>query len=194
MSKALMASSDSQTPQLGFWLYLMTDCLLFASLFATFAVLRNNTAGSVGSADIVDMNYVLLQTLLLLTSSATSGFALITARAKQYTPALIWLLVTIVLGLGFLTLELHEFQTLIDDGHGWQTSAFLSAFFTLVGTHGLHILAGLVWASVLTWVLLFKGITARYLKQLTLFTLFWHFLDIVWICIFTFVYAVGSAS
>ena len=191
MSKALMASSDSQTPQLGFWLYLMTDCLLFASLFATFAVLRTGTAGSVGAADIVDMNYVLLQTLLLLTSSATSGFALVAARAKQYTYSLVWLLVTVVLGFGFLALELHEFQNLIADGHGWETSAFLSAFFTLVGTHGLHITAGLIWAGTLVSVVLRRGITQRYLKQLTLFTLFWHFLDVVWIFIFTFVYLMG---
>jgi cytochrome o ubiquinol oxidase subunit 3 len=183
---------DTETVSLGFWLYLMTDCLLFATLFATFAVLRGGTAGSVSGNDIFDMNYVLIQTIALLTSSVTSGFALITARAKMYTASMLWLFATILLGATFLVMELQEFQTLLADGHGWHISAFLSAFFTLVGTHGAHITAGLIWAIVLIVTLVRKGITPRYIKNLTLFTMFWHFLDIVWIFIFTFVYAMGS--
>lgn len=185
---------QSSTVQLGFWLYLMTDCLLFAALFATYAVLRNNTAGSVSGSEIFDMNYVLWQTLALLTSSLTSGFTLLAARARQYNAALLWLGTTIVLGAVFLGLELHEFRTLIAEGHGWQASAFLSAFFTLVATHGLHITIGLIWALVLLWALVKFGITDRNLKKLMMFTLFWHFLDIIWIFIFTFVYAFGSVG
>ncbi|MEO5691138.1 MAG: cytochrome o ubiquinol oxidase subunit III [Candidatus Saccharimonadales bacterium] len=185
---------DTETVSLGFWIYLMTDCLLFASLFATYAVLRNGTAGSVSGSDIFDMNYVLWQTLALLTSSVTSGFALLSARARQYNSTLLWLLATIILGAIFLGLELNEFRTLISDGHGWQTSAFLSAFFTLVGAHGLHIISGLIWATVLVCAFVIKGITERTIKKLVLFTLFWHFLDIIWIFIFTFVYAIGSVG
>ncbi len=189
---SLAHDKDTETVSLGFWIYLMTDCLLFASLFATYAVLRNGTAGNVSGQDIFDMNYVLWQTIALLTSSVTSGFALLSARAKQYNATLLWLFATIVLGAIFLGLELNEFKTLIADGHSWQASAFLSAFFTLVGTHGLHIVTGLIWATVLLWAFVKYGLTTRNIKKLVLFTLFWHFLDIIWIFIFTFVYAIGS--
>ncbi len=185
-------TEQQETVSLGFWLYLMTDCLLFATLFATYAVLRNNTAGNVSGADIFDMNYVLIQTLALLTSSVTSGFALITARAKHYTSSILWLFATILLGAAFLALEVHEFQTLIAEGHSWQASGFLSAFFTLVGTHGAHITVGLIWATLLVSIMVTRGISDRFIKKMTLFTMFWHFLDIIWIFIFTFVYAIGS--
>lgn len=183
---------DRRTTSVGFWLYLMTDCLLFATLFATYAVLKNNTAGSVSGADIFDMNYVLAMSIVLLVSSVTSGFALVSARLNKYIATLVWLCLTIFLGIIFLVLELHEFSTLLAEGYSWQSSAFLSAFFTLVGTHGLHIAIGTVWALVLLGAIGLKGLRARSLKQLSLFTMFWHFLDIIWIFIFTFVYAMGS--
>lgn len=183
---------DQDSVSLGFWLYLMTDCLLFATLFATYAVLRNNTAGNVSGSDIFDMNYVMIQTIALLVSSVTSGFALITAKAKQYRAAIAWLGATIALGLLFLGLELHEFQTLVTEGHSWEMSAFLSAFFTLVATHGAHITVGIIWATLLLVLTVRKGVDARLIKKMTLFTMFWHFLDIIWIFIFTFVYALGS--
>ncbi len=189
---SLKHDKDTEAVSLGFWIYLMTDCLLFASLFATYAVLRNGTAGSVSGQDIFDMNYVLWQTIALLTSSVSSGFVLLSARAKQYNATLLWMLATIILGALFLGLELNEFKVLIADGHSWQASAFLSAFFTLVGTHGLHIISGLIWAIVLLWAFVKYGLTDRNVKKLVLFTLFWHFLDIIWIFIFTFVYAIGS--
>lgn len=183
---------DRRTTSVGFWLYLMTDCLLFATLFATYAVLKNNTAGSVSAADIFDMNYVLAMSIVLLVSSVTSGFALVSARLNKYIATLVWLCLTIFLGIIFLVLELHEFSTLLAEGYSWQSSAFLSAFFTLVGTHGLHIAIGTVWALVLLGTIGLKGLRARSMKQLSLFTMFWHFLDIIWIFIFTFVYAMGS--
>lgn len=183
---------DRRTTSVGFWLYLMTDCLLFATLFATYAVLKNNTAGSVSGADIFDMNYVLAMSIVLLVSSVTSGFALVSARLNKYIATLVWLCLTIFLGIIFLVLELHEFSTLLAEGYSWQSSAFLSAFFTLVGTHGLHIAIGTIWALVLLGTIGLKGLRARSMKQLSLFTMFWHFLDIIWIFIFTFVYAMGS--
>jgi cytochrome o ubiquinol oxidase subunit 3 len=185
---------NNETVSLGFWLYLMTDCLLFATLFATYAVLRNGTAGSVSGSDIFEMDYVLVQTIALLASSVTSGFALITARAKQYTASMLWLFATILLGALFLVLEINEFQVLISEGHSWQSSAFLSSFFTLVGTHGAHITVGLIWATLLLFVMITRGLNDRFLKKMTLFTMFWHFLDIIWIFIFTLVYAVGSVG
>lgn len=192
MTHIINPEDDIQTVQLGFWLYLMTDCLLFASLFATYAVLHGGTANGVTSADIFNMDFVLVQTIILLTSSMTSGFAYITAKAHNYRSSLYWLLLTIVLGFSFLALELYEFQALLSEGNSWQSSAFLSAFYTLVATHGLHIFVGILWASVLLYRVIRLGIQPRYIKQLTLFTLFWHFLDIIWIFIFTFVYAIGS--
>jgi cytochrome o ubiquinol oxidase subunit 3 len=185
---------DTNTVSLGFWLYLMTDCLLFATLFATYAVLHNNTAGSVAGKDIFEMNYVLVQTIALLASSVTSGFALITARAKKYTASMLWLFGTILLGALFLGLEINEFQNLASEGHSWATSAFLSSFFTLVGTHGAHITVGLIWALLLLVVMVTRGVNDRFIKKMTLFTMFWHFLDIIWIFIFTLVYAVGSVG
>lgn len=183
---------DRRTTSVGFWLYLMTDCLLFATLFATYAVLKNNTAGSVSGTDIFDMNYVLAMSIVLLVSSVTSGFALVNARLNKYIATLVWLCLTIFLGIIFLVLELHEFSTLLAEGYSWQSSAFLSAFFILVGTHGLHIAIGTIWALVLLGAIGLKGLRARSMKQLSLFTMFWHFLDIIWIFIFTFVYAMGS--
>lgn len=177
----------------GFWLYLMTDCLLFASLFATFAVLRNATAAGPAGVDIFQMPLILAETLILLTSSFTCGLALIALKQKNTKYLLMWLGATYVLGVAFLTIELTEFFSLASEGHSWAQSAFLSAFFTLVGTHGLHILTGLIWLLVLVGVIVTKGVSTKTSRQLTLFALFWHFLDLVWIFIFTVVYLMGVA-
>ena len=182
---------DQDTVTLGFWIYLMTDCLLFASLFATYAVLHGNTAGGAGSAELFNMGFVLTETVILLTSSVTSGLALLEARKKNRRGALLYMATTVLLGLAFLAMELNEFSQFVQEGHGWWTSGFLSAFFTLVGTHGAHITAGLIWAIVIMWLMVRKNIDTRLAKRMTLFTLFWHFLDVIWIFIFTFVYAVG---
>lgn len=176
----------------GFWMYIMTDCVLFATLFATFAVLRNNTAGGPGGAELFSMPFVLAETLILLTSSFTIGLSLLAAHRGNKTAALGWLVVTGILGALFVGLELHEFTNLVHEGHSWQSSAFLSAFFTLVGTHGLHITSGLIWMTVLGVYILRRGLTGSTVKRLTLLSLFWHFLDIVWIFIFTIVYLLGA--
>ena len=177
---------------LGFWIYLMTDCVLFASLFATFAVLRNNTYGGAPGSELFSMPFVLAETLILLTSSFTCGLAILAARRGDKTQVLVWFGVTFLLGVSFLTLELSEFAKLAQEGNSWQRSGFLSAFFTLVGTHGLHILTGLLWMLVLLTQVVKNGLQPGNLRRLTLLSLFWHFLDVVWIFIFTIVYMVGA--
>ncbi len=177
----------------GFWAYLMTDCILFASLFAAYAVLHNNTAGGVSGADIFDMPFVLAETLILLTSSFTCGLAMLSAYRRDKTGVFVWFGITFLLGASFLTLELIEFTQLVQEGHSWRASAFLSAFFTLVGTHGLHITVGLLWMGTLLLQLKRRGFTHANMRRLTMLSLFWHFLDIVWIFIFTIVYLMGVA-
>ncbi len=178
----------------GFWIYLMTDMLLFATLFAAYLILRNATAGGVSGKDIFDSQYALILTVVLLTSSFTSGLALLGMKVGRRKWALSFLAVTAILGATFLALELYEFNQLIVDGHSWQHSAFLSAFFALVGTHGLHIATGLIWALVLGIYVWRKGITAHAIRKFNLFALFWHFLDVVWIFIFVLVYLLGGLS
>lgn len=178
----------------GFWVYLMTDCILFASLFATYAVLQNNTFGGPSARELFSLPFVLTETLLLLTSSFTCGLAILAARRGDSRQVLSWLAATFLLGLGFLGMELFEFSNLIADGDSWRRSGFLSAFFTLVGTHGLHITAGLIWMATLMTQVLRKGLTRSSMRRLTLFALFWHFLDVVWIFIFTIVYLLGAIA
>lgn len=185
--------NDTKTP-FGFWVYLMTDCVLFATLFATYAVLRNNTYGGLGGHELFSMPYVLAETLILLTSSFTAGLGMLAARRRNKRHVLVWFGITFTLGLTFLGMELHEFAHLVAEGHRWEASAFLSAFFTLVGTHGLHITAGLLWMAVLLVYVVRQGLTGVVTKRLWLLSLFWHFLDIVWIFIFTFVFLFSGAN
>lgn len=169
----------------GFWVYLMTDLVLFASLFATYAVLHvMTTPGTLPHASLS----TLAETVLLLTSSLACGFSLLWAQAGERGRALAWAGATLTLGAAFLALELAEFRTLMLAGHGPQASGVLSAFFTLVGTHGLHILVGLLWGACLMGVIASRGLTRKTLRALSLWSMFWHFLDIVWIFIFTLVY------
>lgn len=183
---------DTKTT-LGFWMYLMTDCLIFACLFATYAVLRNNTFGGPTGEDIFSLPFVLLETLILLTSSFACGLAVLAAKRQNKTQSLTLLVITLLLGLSFVLLEVNEFRQLIVEGHGPQKSAFLSAYFTLVGTHGFHISVGLLWASFLAIKMFSTKLTNVTVKRLFLFSLFWHFLDIIWIFIFTIVYLMGVA-
>lgn len=176
---------------LGFWLYLMTDLMLFGSLFATYIVLKPGTAGGPGPQELFDLPYVFIETLLLLLSSFACGLALLYAYAKNKTATIVWLSITGALGLAFLAMEIHEFSALIHEGHSWTQSGFLSGYFGLVGTHGLHITIGLLWLVSTIAYLLYKPMNMRFLQRLTLFSMFWHFLDIVWICIFTIVYLMG---
>jgi cytochrome o ubiquinol oxidase subunit III len=173
----------------GFWLYLMTDCILFAALFATFAVLNHQSAGGPTAKDVFEIPGVALETAVLLLSSITYGFAMLGAHRNNKAVTVGWLAVTFLLGASFLWLELHEFAHLIAEGAGPGRSAFLSSFFTLVGTHGLHVTFGLLWMVVLVvQVLTNKNIGEKEIRRLTCLSLFWHFLDIVWIGVFSFVY------
>jgi len=173
----------------GFWLYLMTDCVVFASLFAVFAVMSNQFAGGPSGKDLFEIPGVALETAVLLLSSITYGFAMIGAHKGKKGVLLGWLGVTFVLGATFLVLEMREFSHLISIGAGPDRSAFLSSFFTLVGTHGLHVTVGLLWMIVLViQVLRSPDLTEQDLRRLTCLSLFWHFLDIIWIGVFTFVY------
>jgi cytochrome o ubiquinol oxidase subunit 3 len=172
----------------GFWVYIMTDCVLFASIFATYAVLQGRATGH----ELFNLPFVLVETLLLLTSSFICGLGILAAHARNKQLVLIWFGLTFMLGLTFLGMELTEFHSLVADGHSWQASGFLSAYFTLVGTHGLHIAFGLLWIAVLLIRIARQGLTDRSIKRLTLLSLFWHFLDVVWIFIFTIVYLLGA--
>lgn len=191
MSQAIEKAQEDKTV-FGFWIYLMTDCVLFASLFATFIVLRGNTFGGPSGSEIFSMPYVLAETMILLVSSFTCGLGMLAAYNKDKAKTIFWFGATFLLGLAFLAMEIYEFNHLIQEGHSWRASAFLSAFFTLVGTHGLHISIGLGWIAFLIARIRSQGITKINLKRLTLLSLFWHFLDIVWIFIFTIVFLVGE--
>lgn len=179
---------------LGFWTYLMTDCVLFASLFAVYAVLHGSTYGGPNGHELFKLPYVLLETMVLLTSSFSCGLALLAAQRRNRSQVLLWLSVTALLGLTFLGLELSEFRHMVIEGNSWRRSGFLSSYFTLVGTHGLHITVGLIWLAVTAFFIRARGLTDSLLKRLTLFSLFWHFLDVVWIFIFTIVYLYGSLN
>jgi len=176
----------------GFWLYLMTDCLLFASFFATYAVLFMNTAGGVSGKDIFELDFVAVETAALLISSITFGFAMIAAQAQKKGWTLNWLFITFCLGAVFIGMEVYEFTHLIEHGNGPQQSAFLSSFFALVGLHGLHVTAGLIWMMVMMLEVSRRGLSKATTTRLSCLSLFWHFLDIVWICVFSVVYLMGA--
>ena len=190
-SRGAGVTSVAQRSLSGFWLYLMTDSILFASLFATYVVLKPGTAGGPGPEDIFQLPMILVSTIILLTSSLTAGLALLAAKQKSFKTLIIWLAATYVLGVAFVSIEAYEFMHILAEGHSWQTSAFLSGFFVLVGTHGLHIIIGLIWLLVLLCVLVQKGLTPKVQRQLESFGLYWHFLDLIWIFIFTVVYLMG---
>ncbi len=183
---------ENTKTQFGFWVYLMTDCVLFASLFAAYAVLRNNTAGGDGASELFSLPFVLTETLLLLTSSFVCGLALLAAHRGNKRQTLVLFGLTFLLGLTFVGMELYEFRELVHEGNSWQLSGFLSAFFTLVAAHGLHIAAGLIWIGVMLVRVVRQGLTIGNIRRLALLSLFWHFLDIIWIFIFTFVYLIGA--
>jgi len=176
---------------LGFWLYLMSDCLIFACLFAVYAVLGRNYAGGPSGADIFDLPLVALNTSLLLVSSITYGFAMLAMNRNGLAMTQVWLAITGLLGAGFITLELREFAHLIEHGAGPQRSAFLSSFFTLVGTHGLHVTFGIVWLLTLMAQLGRHGLIPSNRRRLMCLSMFWHFLDVIWIGVFSVVYLMG---
>jgi len=176
---------------LGFWLYLMSDCLIFACLFAVYGVLGRSYAAGPSGADLFDLPVVALNTSLLLLSSITYGFAVLEMQRHRVRATLLWLGITGLLGCGFIGLELQEFAHLIHEGAGPQRSAFLSSFFTLVGTHGLHVSFGIVWLVTLMVQVGRRGLIPENRRRLMCLSMFWHFLDVVWIGVFTFVYLMG---
>jgi cytochrome o ubiquinol oxidase subunit III len=176
---------------LGFWLYLMSDCLVFACLFAMYGVLGRSYAGGPTGAELFDLPLLAVNTALLLLSSITYGFAMLQMQTGRLPGTLIWLLITGAFGAAFIGIEIREFAHLIHEGAGPQRSAFLSAFFTLVGTHGLHVTFGLVWLVTLVVQLMRRGLIAANRRRLMCLSMFWHFLDVVWIGVFTFVYLMG---
>ena len=175
----------------GFWMYILTDCILFSCLFATYAVLSPNTYGGPSGKELFSMPYVLVETIALLTSSFTYGLALLGMYKKAKSQVLFWLFVTFILGAIFIGMELHEFHQLIAEGNSWRRSAFLSAFFTLVGTHGLHVTFGLIWMAIMFIQVSKESFTPTTERRLLCLSLFWHFLDIIWICVFSIVYLMG---
>jgi len=176
---------------LGFWIYLMSDCLIFASLFAVYAVLGRNYAGGPTGAELFDLTLVAINTAFLLLSSITYGFAMLASQRKDLKMTQIWLGITGLFGAAFLGLELYEFYHLWHVGATPQTSAFLSSFYTLVGTHGLHVTFGIIWLITLMVQLNRHGLIHENIRRMTCLSMFWHFLDVVWIGVFTFVYLMG---
>ena len=176
---------------LGFWIYLMSDCLIFAILFAVHAVLGRNYAAGPSPADLFDLRLILIATFMLLFSSITYGFAMLNSYKNNINRTIGWLLVTGLFGLAFLGIEIYEFQHLVHLEATPQRSAFLSSFFTLVGTHGLHVTFGLIWLVTLVVQLKKHGLIEANRRRLMCLSMFWHFLDVVWIGVFSFVYLMG---
>ncbi|GMK41794.1 cytochrome o ubiquinol oxidase subunit III [Paenibacillus sp. CCS19] len=175
----------------GFWIFLMTDVIIFGCLFAVYVVLRNNTAGGPTADELFKMPGVIAETFILLTSSFTSGLAVLAMHAGKRNQLIGWLAVTFLLGASFIYLEVAEFIDMVHEGATIATSGFLSGFFTLVGTHGLHVSIGLVWMIGLMLQLRKRGITKVTKRKVEVLSLYWHFLDVVWIFVLTVVYLMG---
>jgi cytochrome o ubiquinol oxidase subunit 3 len=175
----------------GFWIYLMSDCVLFATLFATFAVLSSGNANAQNAKNIFDLRDVLTETICLLCSSFTFGLAILAMQQNNKKLLIAWLCATFFLGAAFLALEFNEFYHLTLNGNGPDHNAFFSSFFTLLGTHGLHVFLGLIWIVFMIIQVMKKGIYLTTKTRLILLSLFWHFLDIIWIFLFSFVYLIG---
>lgn len=177
--------------KLGFWIYLMTDCIVFSLLFTTYAVFHDRTFGGPSSQDLFSLKTSFAETMLLLCSSVTCGFALLSSLQNKSRHVIAWFLLTFLLGASFVAVELTEFTQFVAEGNSWTRSAFLSSFFTLVGTHGFHVSVGLLWMAVMMVQVYLFGITVVTFRRLVIFSLFWHFLDLVWVFIFTLVYLLG---
>jgi cytochrome o ubiquinol oxidase subunit 3 len=176
----------------GFWIYIMTDCVLFATLFAAFAVLHNNAFQGPTLKQLISLPYVFAETMFLLASSFTYGLAMLGLYKKSKSRTLSWLFITFLLGLSFVVMEVHEFIHLCAEGNSWHVSAELSSFFTLVATHGTHVTIGLIWMLFMMFQIIKYGTTPFINRRLTYLGLFWHFLDIVWIFVFTIVYLMSA--
>jgi cytochrome o ubiquinol oxidase subunit 3 len=176
----------------GFWLFVLSDIVLFSALFATYAALSHATDGGPTSNQLFDRTLVAIETIALLVSSFICGLAMIAAKRRNMAWTQIWLLVTGLLGAVFLAIELYEFGHMIHIGAGPQRSAFLSSFFTLVGCHGAHVTAGLLWIGTMMAQVWAKGFRPEIVRRLLCLSIFWHALDIIWVAIFTIVYLSGT--
>lgn len=185
------AHAEGESTMLGFWIYLMSDCLIFACLFATYGVLGGNFAAGPSPRDLFDLPLVAVNTAMLLFSSITYGFAVLAMDKGRVGQTQAWLAVTALFGAAFIGIELTEFAHMIHEGATPQRSAFLSSFFTLVGTHGLHVTFGLIWLGTLMVQVSRRGLIEANKRRLMCLSMFWHFLDVVWIGVFTFVYLLG---
>jgi cytochrome o ubiquinol oxidase subunit 3 len=185
------AHPEGYSTSLGFWIYLMSDCLIFAMLFAVFGVLGGNYAAGPAPKDLFDLKLVAVNTSMLLLSSITYGFAMLTMEQNKIGQTQMWLAITGLFGLAFIGIELTEFAHMIHEGATPQRSAFLSSFFTLVGTHGLHVTFGIIWLLTLMFQVGRHGLSVENGRRLMCLSMFWHFLDVIWIGVFTFVYLMG---
>jgi cytochrome o ubiquinol oxidase subunit III len=176
----------------GFWIFLLSDFVLFSGLFAAHAVLSSNTAGGPTGAELFNLRNVFIETMCLLFSSYTCGLGALSAERRQPARFLIFAALTFVLGAAFLIIESTEFASMVSKGAGPSRSAFLSAFFTLVGTHGVHVTGGLLWLIYMVAQVVAKGLRPHVLRRLLCWSLFWHALDIVWVGVFTLVYLMGA--
>ena len=176
----------------GFWIFILSDMVMFSALFAAFAVLRSNTAGGPTGAELFNLRNVFIETMCLLLSSYTCGIGVLSAERGQPTLFLVFAIFTFVLGAAFLFIEATEFARMVEIGAGPSRSGFLSAFFTLVGTHGIHVAGGLLALIYLVVQVIAKGLQAAVLRRLLCWSLFWHALDIVWVGVFTLVYLMGG--
>jgi cytochrome o ubiquinol oxidase subunit 3 len=183
---------DGSKNVFGFWIYIMTDCILFATLFVVYAVLHTHTYGGPQGKELFSLPFVLTETMILLTSSFTYGLAMLARTTGNKNIVIGWLWLTFFLGVSFISMEIYEFHNMVVEGHTWATSAFLSSFFTLVSTHGLHVSMGLIWMLAMIFQINKHGITPVTKTKLTGLGLFWHFLDIVWIFVFSVVYLMGA--
>jgi cytochrome o ubiquinol oxidase subunit 3 len=178
----------------GFWIFLLSDIIMFSAFFAAYAVLGSSTAGGPTGAELFDQRRVAIETMLLLLSSFTAGMSSVAADRRRMVATLGWLVVTGLLGLGFLVLEVQEFAELIERGAGPQRSAFLSSFFALVGCHGLHVACGLLWLGTMIAQFWARGFQPNIYRRFLCFNLFWHALDIIWVGVFTIVYLMGAGG
>ena len=190
-TEAALEEESAENQSFGFWLYLMSDLIIFAAIFSTYAVLAHSYAGGPTAKELFDLPYTFGETMLLLFSSAAYGMVMLNVHQDRQSQVLLWLCVAFLLGLSFIGMEIHEFRAMILEGNGPDRSGFLSAFFTLVGTHGLHVTCGLIWMAVMVTQVIKKGLTVPVQSRLMRLSMFWHFLDVVWVAVFTIVYLMG---
>jgi len=176
----------------GFWIFLLSDFVLFSGMFAAYAVLSEQTAGGPTGAELFNLRSVFIETMCLLVSSYTAGLGALSAERRRQDRFLVFAALTFVLGAAFLVIEAREFARMVAEGAGPGHSAFLSAFFTLVGTHGVHVTAGLIFLAYMVAQVIAKGLRPNVLRRLLCFSLFWHALDIIWVGVFTLVYLMGA--